>query len=611
MAWLRRVLGREAAAADATPRPQLPDWKALGNAALGAGQLAEAARCYGEGVRAAPDDPTLRLNLGFALLEQGNAGAATECFEQALALRRPQDGFAHEAHFLLARARRVLGEAEAALAHYGAAVDARADFVPAMQEAIGLLQQLQRPEEALAWTQRWAQAEGSPAALLALSHALYLAGRPADALGPLEAILAADPGHAAALEGRGAIRLALGQPQEALADFDAALARGAAGDELLCGRGSALRRCGRPAEALQAIEQVLARNPRHRDALAERGGLLLELFRLPEAERALSEAIALHPDDHDLRWGRATARLIAGDMAGGWQDYEVRHRAPAAGLKFAPPDYGVPYWTGSEDLRGRHLLVIAEQGLGDSIQFARYLPLLQERGARITFNVPAVLHPLLQDALPGCALVHGGDVEKPDYACLLLSLPRAFGTTIDTVPARVPYLRSRPELRAQWEQRLGPRRGPRVGLVWAGGTLFGNDARRSIPLEVFRAIALPDVQFVSLQKEIRESDHAAFASWSGLSHHGDELRSFADTAALADLMDVVVSVDTSVAHLAGGLGRPLWVLLPHHPDWRWMVGRDDSPWYPTARLFRQSTPGDWPGVLERVRGELLALARAA
>jgi tetratricopeptide (TPR) repeat protein len=610
MSWLGRLTGRREAATP--PQAAAPDWKALGNTALAAGQLAEAARCYAQGAAAVPDDPALHLNLGFVLLEQGQPAAAAESLLQALALARPGDGLMHEAHYLLGRAHKLRGDPEAALARFDQAVGARADFAPAIEEAIGMLLQSQQHEAVLAWAQRWVQAQSTPASLLALAQSFYLLGRPDDARGPLEAILAADPHHAAALEGRGSVHLDQGRPREALADFDAALARGERAIRLLMGRAIALRRCERPAQALQVIDEVLAREPAHRDAHVERGGLLMELFRLRESEAALSHAIALFPDDADLRWARSTTRLLAGDMEGGWADYEVRHRAPAAGLKFAPPDYGVPHWTGAEDLQGRSILVIGEQGLGDTLQFVRYIPLLQERGARVTFNVLEAMHPLLQDALPGVTLVHGGQVEQPDFQCLLLSLPHAFKTTIATVPARIPYLRSRPELRAEWAQRLGPRQGLRVGIVWSGTTLFGTDSRRvrSIPLASLQSIAPEGVEFVSLQKEIRDSDRAALAAWPGLSHHGHALRSFADTAALADLVDLVISVDTSVAHLAGGLGRPLWVLLPYSADWRWMAEREDSPWYPGARLFRQASPGDWPGVLERVREQLHRLAQA-
>lgn len=589
------------------PAPAPVDWRARGNQALGAGNLREAADCYLRAAQADASDPIPRVNLGYALLELGEREAAAARLREALALGPADAAFVHEAHYLLGRALAGLGRPEEALVGFAAAVELRPDFTPALEEGTGLLQAAQRGEEALAWAERWVAAERSPAALLALGHALYQAKRNEEALEALDAVLALDPGNAAALEGRGSVRVVLGQAEEALADFDAALLRGAAVPGAQCGRAAALRRLGRADEALQATDLALAADPERRDALDLRTTLLLDQFRLEEADATLTRTFELHPDDLDVRWLRALVRLLAGDYEGGWPDYELRRLAPSAGLKTSPPEYGLPPWTG-QDLRGRSILVIGEQGLGDAMQFARYLPLLQERGARVTFHVVPALHSLFEDAFPGCKLVSRGDVDKPDYQCLLMSLPYGFRTTVATIPARVPYLRSRPELRAEWEQRLGPRRGPRVGLVWSGSAIFGNDANRSIALERLRAIELPGVQFVSMQKEIRASDQAALEAWSGLSHFGEHLRSFADTAALAEALDLVISVDTSVAHLAGGLARPLWMLLPHQPDWRWMLEREDSPWYPTARLFRQSAPGDWEGVLARVRAELGKLA---
>lgn len=611
MTWLRKILGRgDAAPGTEAAAPPPPDWKARGNAALAAGDLAEAARCYEQGLQGTAD-AALHLNLGFVLLEQGQAAAAAARLREALAWAGPGDAFAHEVHYLLARAHRALGDTASALASLGDALAHRADFVPALQEGVALLQESGRHEEAFAWAQRWAQAEPGAAALLAFAQAAYLTGRHEESLAALQAVLAAQPGDAAALEGRAAVRLAQGHAELALADFDAALQAGGSGVNLLFGRANALGRLGRSQEALEALDRVLAVAPGHRDALADRSGLLLQRFRLDEAEATLNRALALYPDDEDLRWARATTRLLAGDLEGGWKDYEARHRASAAGVDFKVPDYGVPTWTGAEDLRGRSILVLAEQGLGDALQFVRYFPLLQERGARVTFNALPALHPLLRDAMPDVRLVQGGAIEKPDFQILIASLPMAFGTTLATVPARVPYLRSRGELRAAWQERLGPRRGLRVGVVWSGNPKFPGDGNRSMALETFRAIDTPGVEFVCLQKELRPTDRDALAAWPALSFHGDAIRDFADTAALADLVDVVVSTDTSVVHLCGALGRPTWVLLGQSPDWRWLLEREDCPWYPTARLFRQATWGDWGPVLRRVRGELEKLAATA
>jgi tetratricopeptide (TPR) repeat protein len=554
--------------------PGAAEWRARGNAALAAGHLEEAGRCYAQGVQAAPADASLHLNLGFVLLEQGQVSAALHPLAQSLAMHRESDTFAHEAHFLLGRCHRLLGQHVQALSSFSDALALQPDFTPPMQEATALLQELGRPEEALAM---------------------------------VEAAVAADPGNVEVLQTRASLLLVLGRPARALEDFECALVQGAASAALRAGQAEALRASGRPDEALAAADASLALDFVHRPAWTIRAATLFDLRRLAEAEATLSRALALFPGDADLHWQRAIARLLQGNLAAGWPDYAFRWDTPTSGLKPPRPDYGLPRWTGAENLAGRSILVLAEQGLGDVLQCARYIPLLQEAGARVVFHVPAVMHSLLRDALPGCELISEGSVGRPDFQCLLMSLPEVFGTTVESLPGRFPYLRSDARLRAEWAQRLGDGPGLRVGVVWSGGMLFGNDANRSIHLAQFRGIETPGVQFVSLQKELRDRDRAALASWPGLLHFGEDLRSFADTAALAELMDIVVSVDTSVAHLAGGLGRPLWVLLPRDPDWRWMVDRDDSPWYPSARLFRQPARGDWNSVLERARDELRAL----
>jgi ADP-heptose:LPS heptosyltransferase len=190
-----------------------------------------------------------------------------------------------------------------------------------------------------------------------------------------------------------------------------------------------------------------------------------------------------------------------------------------------------------------------------------------------------------------------------------MSLPFAFGTTLDDIPAEVPYLRADAALRIRWEQRLPQTGAPRIGIVWSGNPQHRNDRRRSIPLEIFRALDPGGVQFVALQPQVRDTDRQALADWPGLLDAGPQLADFAQTAALLEALDVIVTVDTSVAHLAGALGKPVWVLLPYAPDWRWLLGREDSPWYPSARLYRQQMPGDWGSVLARVRADLKAWPR--
>jgi hypothetical protein len=264
---------------------------------------------------------------------------------------------------------------------------------------------------------------------------------------------------------------------------------------------------------------------------------------------------------------------------------------------------------GEPSIGGRTLLVHAEAGMGDTIQFCRYLPMVEATGARIVFEVQSALVALVSTLECRLTLVHGGQ-ELPhfDAHCPLMSLPLAFRTEVATIPAAVPYLYADEHKRRQWRDRLGEKRGLRVGLVWAGNPEHGNDQNRSVALKALGPLLDLPVEFHSLQREYRDGDEA----WLGrqaplIRDHRQELNDFSDTAALAAELDLVISVDTSVAHLAGALGRPVWILLPFVPDWRWLIERTDSPWYPSATLFRQSRLGDWDSVIGKVRGELAKL----
>jgi hypothetical protein len=257
-------------------------------------------------------------------------------------------------------------------------------------------------------------------------------------------------------------------------------------------------------------------------------------------------------------------------------------------------------WLGGDPVAGKTVLLHAEQGYGDTLQFCRYAPLVAALGATVVLEVPLALKPLL-GSLRGVSLLvaKGGVTPAFDLHCPLMSLPLAFATRLDTIPADVPYLQADPVRRQAWRQRLDEVSAPgrcRVGLAWSGNPRHNNDENRSIRLEQLAPLYGLDATFVSLQPLVRERDKACLAQ-SGIVNPGAELTDFADTAALMDALDLVICVDTSVAHLAGALGRPLWVLLPRVPDWRWLLDRDDSPWYPTARLFRQDKPGDWPATI--------------
>jgi len=369
-------------------------------------------------------------------------------------------------------------------------------------------------------------------------------------------------------------------------------------------RGVALQKLDRYSEALASLDRALALNPDHPGSHNSRGVVLTRLGRVEEGLMEFERAIALDPGYAEAHFHAGLARLLTGDFARGWEEYEWRLRLRDKPV--APSPYPQPYWDGAASLVGRSLHIYTEQGLGDAIMFARYLPLLAEQGARVVFGVDRSLKDLFA-SLDKVEVVSPGDQTQTfDLQCALLSLPHLLATRLDSIPARVPYLTAPPDRIAKWRPRLPA--GPKVGLVWAGGQKYAADRQRSIGAAgLAPLLSQSGFRFVSLQRELGEADMAFVRSRPDIVHFGDELGDFADTAAIVSELDLVISVDTSVAHLAGALGKPMWVLLPFSPDFRWLLGRSDSPWYPTATLFRQPTAGDWRSVVDAVATKLSAM----
>ncbi len=438
-----------------------------------------------------------------------------------------------------------------------------------------------------------------------LGNALRDLGRHADALSCFERAVARNPAFAEVHYNRGNTLYQLKRPAEALQCYERALALAPGYADAFNNRGNALRDLKRYDEALESYARAIALQPDSADAWSNRGHVLRGQKRYDEAIASYGQAVALAPDYAAAHFDLALCRLLLGDFATGWAGYEWRWKKPehrALRRNFAPP-----LWNGAEPLAGRTILLYAEQGLGDTLQFCRYASLVAARGATVVLEVPPPLLPLLS-GLEGVAqvLAAGSPLPAFDCHCPLMSLPLAFGTDLSSIPSRVPYLASDPARVARWRSALGPRDAPRIGLVWAGSLLLEADNRshRSLALAEMLPLAGDGVQWVSLQKEVSATDAALLASRPDIRSAGGLLTDFAETAALVELMDVVVTVDTSVAHLAGAMGKPVWILLEWSADWRWLRDRDDSPWYPTARLFRQAAPGDWAGVIRRVRDAL-------
>jgi hypothetical protein len=370
----------------------------------------------------------------------------------------------------------------------------------------------------------------------------------------------------------------------------------------------------RHAEAETCAREALRLRPDYADAHSNLGMVLFDLRRLLEAETSYREALRLEPDFPQAHMNLSSALLITGRFEEGWEEHEWRWKARhmAGGAR----GFSAPLWSGEVLGEGGVLLLHAEQGLGDTLQFCRYAPLAAAR-ARVVLEVQAPLARLLS-SLPGVSQViaRGEALPAFDAQAPLLSLPRAFGTTIETVPARVPYLAADPDQAAAWGRRLAALPGLKVGLCWAGEPRAGFpelaaiDARRSISLAALAPLAkVAGVSFVSLQKGAPAAQAADPPPPMALFDYTAELADFADTAALVENLDLVISVDTSVAHLAGAMARPVWLLNRFDTCWRWLLDRQDSPWYPTLRLFRQTTPGDWTSVIADLRQALHTLAQ--
>ncbi len=400
-------------------------------------------------------------------------------------------------------------------------------------------------------------------------HALQMLKRHAEAAASYDRAIELRPDFATAYSDRGSVFYALNRFEEALADFD----------------------------------RAITVQPSYAVAHYNRGLALHELLRCEEAVASYERAIDLRPDFAEARLNQSLSRLLLADFDRGWQGYEWRRKVKSPGNTWR--NFVRPQWFGRENISGKTILLPAEQGFGDTIQFCRYVPLVVARGARVVLEVLTPLAELMT-ALDGPSQIVCKNDPLPDYDlhCPLLSLPLAFGTQLATIPSAVPYLRAPAPGVMEWDARLGPKHRPRIGLAWSGEPTHPNDHNRSIPLSCLISLLDVDATFVSLQKDVRIKDATVLRARGDLLHFGDALKNFADTAALVANLDLVISIDSSVAHLAGALAKPAWVLLPFVPDWRWLLDRTDSPWYPTVRLFRQDDTRAWENVVARVHAAL-------
>ena len=449
---------------------------------------------------------------------------------------------------------------------------------------------------------------GSADAMSNLGLALHGTGRLEDAIVQYRNALALAPRHPEILYNLGNAHLELDRIDEALASYDEALAHNPSHVGACVNRGNTLLRFNRPADALSSYDQALAAMPGHPQILTNRGHALRRLDRPQEALADFESALKKSPEFPEAHFEAALAHLTLGDFRAGWKAYEWRWKTGAFANKRR--SFRQPLWLGNMPLSGKTILLHAEQGFGDTLQFIRYAPLLASSGAHVICEVQPELVSLLSQ-LDGIEVIAKGcELPHFDLHCPFLSLPLAFGTEPATIPAKIPYLAAPVARVAHWRDRL-PSGHQRAGFVWSGSPSHKNDANRSIPLVRFDRL-FENLPFacVSLQREMRDTDRKVLQGLPNLWDIGPELTDFTETAAVISLLDVVVSVDTSVAHLAGAMGKPVVILLPHAADFRWLRDRPDTPWYPTAKLLRQPAFDDWASVIDGLADEMSARAGA-
>jgi tetratricopeptide (TPR) repeat protein len=551
-------------------------------------------------------DLALMLDHAFAAYNTGKLTEAERLCQRIITAEHN----CFDALHILAVVQSRLGKKEEALASYDRALQLRPDYTEMLYNLGITLHELKRPEEALASYDR--ALLGRPdytEARYARANALRDLKRLDEALTSYDRVLQARPDYAEALSNRGLTLHELKRLDEALASYDRALKVRPDYAEALSNRGLTLNELKRLDEALASYDRALKLRPDYDEALSNRGLTLHELKRWDEALASYDRATQVRPDYAEAHWNEGLTRLLIGDFERGWEKYEWRWKTEK--MKAKKRNFAQPLWLGQKEIAGKTILLHAEQGFGDTIQFCRYVPLVAERGARVILEVPKSLHELMNGLAGIAQVVSSGDpLPGFDFHCPLLSLPLALATRLATIPSTTPYLRAPSRASNTWKERLGPKDRRRIGLVWSGNPAHKNDRNRSISLSSLLPLLDVNATFISLQKHVRADDAVTLKARSDLLHFGEELQDFSDTAALISCLDLVISVDTSVAHLAGALERAVWVLQPFIPDWRWLLDRDDNPWYPTARLFRQDETRVWDNVIACVQTALHDLVQS-
>ncbi len=570
------------------------------------GRHEEALAAYEEAARCGPPDAETELNRGNVLQKLGRLEEALVCYDRSSQYRR---GYP-QALYNKGIALQGLGRRQEALAAYDAALALDPCYCEASCNRGNVLHELGHLGEALAaYNGALKVRPGFLPALTNRANIFLQSGRADQALASCDEALRHDPNHPQALGIRGAALHKLGRLDEALSALDQTLRLHPAAPEALLNRGNVLQELDRHAEAIAAYDEALRLRPNYPEALSSLGVALKEAGRIDEALICFNEALEHKPAYADARNNRAGALLLKGKLTEGFEDFESRWDRSNAPPRTLIP--GSSQWSG-ENLDGKRIIIWDEQGLGDLIQFSRYLPRLVEAGAEVALLCRRNMRRLLRSLPKPVRLIDGVDPdEKFDFQCALLSLPRGFKTTLATIPAKTPYLSPEPELAAKWAARIGGE-GFRIGVCWHGNAFI--NLKRTISSSNFAALAaIEGVRLISLMKDQNPHEIETAGGMLQVESLGPEFDagpdSFVDCAAAMAALDLVVTSDTAIVHLAGALGRPVFAALKHVPDWRWLMERDDCPWYPTMRLFRQTERDEWRPVFDRIAASVRTQVR--
>lgn len=571
----------------------------LGLAHLQAGRLEQAEAICRQILEADPRRPQPHLFLGIMHAERGDLPSAVASFRRAIEL----DGNLADAHFALGNALRRLGNRDESRACYERAVECRPDFFEALLNLGSVSREARLVDRARECLERAVELRPE-----AVQGPFYLGNLEAEqgdwpaAIAWYERATRLDPRMTSAIARLGTALQADGQLEAAIVQYRRAIHLQPDLAEAHYNLGTALAEQGHTSEALTEYELALAHNPEFIDAHINLGAYYHDRGDERQAIEHMNRALAINPTAAEPRFNRALVLLGRGHLPAGWKEFQARLELPGFPVR-RPPQ---PLWDGSP-IAGKTLLVHREQGLGDTFQFIRYVSRVKERCGRVILQVQTPLIGLLRQS--GFEQLFGDDDPLPpvDYQVPMMSLPGVLGTTLENIPSEIPYLSVSEALIADWQKRLAAIGGVRVGIAWQGSPTHKSDLDRSIALAEFAPLAaVAGVTLISLQKGegVEQLDEVSFPVHQLEGDWDAAAGAFVDTAAVMKNLDLVITADTAAAHLAGALGVPVWVALWARPDWRWMRDRDDTPWYPTMRLFRQSREGDWAGVFARIAAEL-------